>query len=144
MRFVRLLCVGSLLVAGSAVLAQTPNPQPVGTMSELMMSMTHPAANEILLIVRRGGPEDDAEWRAVQRAAILLAESGNAMMMGGRALDQGNWITEARALVDVGAAAYRAAGERDGDALVALSEPLYASCVECHKQYRPDVHPPRP
>ena len=28
--------------------------------------------------------------------------------------------------------------------LVALSEPLYASCVECHKQYRPNVHPPRP
>ncbi len=144
MRFVGLLCVGSLLVAGSAVLAQTPNPQPVGTMSELMMSMTYPAANEILLITRRGGPQDDAEWRAVQRAAILLAESGNAMMMGGRAVDRGNWIREARALVDVGAAAYRAAGERDGDALVALSEPLYASCVECHKQYRPNVHPPRP
>lgn len=144
MRVIGLFCVGSLLVAGSAVLAQAPNPQPVGTMSELMMSMTHPAANEILLIARRGGPEDAAEWRAVQHAAILLAESGNVMMMSGRAMDRGNWIREARALVDVGAAAYRAAGERDGDALVALSERLYASCVECHKQYRPNVHPPRP
>ncbi len=143
MRVIGLLSVG-LLVAGSAVPAQVPTPQPVGTMSEVMMSMTYPAANEILLITRRGGPADEAQWRAVQRAAVLLGESGNVMMMSGRALDQGNWIREARSLVDVATAAYRAADERDGDALVALSEPLNASCVECHKQYRPNVHPPRP
>jgi hypothetical protein len=144
MRVIGLFCVGSLLLAGSAMLAQEPSPRPVGTMSELMMSMTYPAANEILLIVRRGGPQDDAEWRATQRAAVLLGESGNVMMMSGRAVDRGSWIREASALVDVATAAYRAAGERDGDALIALGEPLSASCVECHKQYRPDVHPPRP
>ena len=144
MRVIGLFCVGSLLLAGSAVLAQDPSPRPVGTMSELMMSMTYPAANDILLIARRGGPQDDAQWRAVQRAAVLLGESGNVMMMNGRAMNRGSWIREANALVDVATAAYRAAGERDGDALIALDEPLSASCVDCHKQYRPDVHPPRP
>ena len=48
MRVIGLFCVGSLLLAGSAVLAQAPNPQPVGTMSELMMSMTHPAGQRDL------------------------------------------------------------------------------------------------
>ena len=144
MRVIGLLCVGSLLLVVSTVPAQMPTPQPVGTMGELMMSMTHPAANEILLSAHRGGPETDSQWRAIQRAAVLLGESGNVMMMSGRALDQGNWIREARSLVDVATAAYRAAGDRDGNALVALSEPLSASCIECHKLYRPDVHPPRP
>ena len=144
MRVIGLLFAGSLLLAGSALMAQEPGPRPVGTMSELMMSMTYPAANDILLIVRRGGPQDDAEWRAVQRAAVLLGESGNVMMMSGRAMNRGSWIREANALVDVATAAYRAAGERDGAALIALGEPLSVSCVECHRQFRPNVHPPRP
>jgi hypothetical protein len=44
-------------------------------------------------------------------------------------------------LVDVGAAAYKAARARDAKALAALDEPLNASCVVCHRGYRPNVHP---
>ena len=51
------------------------------------------------------------------------------------------WEQASRALVDVGAAAYRAAGDRDVDALAALSSQLDASCVNCHTEYWPDVHP---
>ena len=43
--------------------------------------------------------------------------------------------------MDVGAAAYKAAGAKDAVALRALEAPLNASCVNCHKQYRPNVHP---
>ena len=140
MRTIGLLSIGLLSVAG-ATMAQAPEPQPVVTMAELMVSMTYPAANEILLAVARGGPKDDKEWAALQRSAVLLAESGNVLMTRGRARDQGDWMKDSRTLVDAGAAAYKAARAKDANALAALSEQLNTSCITCHKQYRPNVHP---
>lgn len=141
MRIIGLLFIGVIFAAG-VLRAQAPEPlQPVGTMSEFMVSVIYPAANDLLLFVHRGAPKDEKEWAAVQRSAILLAESGNLLMMRGRARDQGEWITDARMLVDVGAAAYKAARAKDANALLALDEPLNASCITCHKQYRPNVHP---
>jgi cytochrome c553 len=140
MRIIGLLAIGVVLVTGAAV-AQTPQGgQPVGTMSELMVSMVYPAANDLLLFAHRA-PRDDKEWAAAQRAAILLAESGNVLMMPGRTRDQGEWMKSARMLVDAGAAAYKAVRAKDANALLALDAPINASCVSCHKQYRPNVHP---
>ena len=142
MRIIGLLSIGVLLVAGAAF-AQAPQDQtqPVGTMMEIMASMVHPASNEILLTITRGGPQNDKEWAAVQKSAIQLAESGNLLMMRGRARDQGVWMRDSKALVDVGAAAYRAAKAKDANALAALSGQIDASCVNCHRAYRPNVHP---
>ena len=50
-------------------------------------------------------------------APFSLAESGNLLMMRGRARDQGEWMKDAKALVDVGAAAYKAAKAKDANAL---------------------------
>jgi mono/diheme cytochrome c family protein len=86
-------------------------------------------------------PKDDKEWTTVQRSAVLLAESGNVLMMRGRARDQGEWMKASRLLVDAGAAAYKAARAKDAKALAAVSEPLNASCIACHTRYRPNVHP---
>ncbi len=141
MRIIGLLSIGPLLVAG-ALTAQAPQPaQPVGTMMELMTSMVYPAANDLLLFAHRGAPKDDKEWMAVQRSAVLLAESGNVLMMPGRSRDQGEWLKNARLLVDAGAMAYKAARAKDANALLALDAPINASCIGCHKQYRPNVHP---
>lgn len=140
MRIVGLLSIG-LLVAAGAPVAQAPETQPIGTMSELMVSMVYPAANDLLLFVHRGAPKDDKEWAAAQRSAIVLAESGNVLMLRGRARDQGDWIKYSRMLGDAGAAAYKAARAKDANALRALDVPLNASCIACHKQYRPNVHP---
>jgi len=139
---IALLPVGFLLLAGATV-AQAPQDsfQPVATMTELMLSLIYPASNDILLFINRGAPKDDKEWAAVQRSAVVLAESGNLLMMRGRARDQNDWLKDAKMLVDVGAAAYKAARTKDLNALTALSGPLDMACVTCHKQYRPEVHP---
>jgi hypothetical protein len=142
MRNTRLLFVGVMLLAAGAVIAQAQEAaQPVGTMGDLMTSMVYPAANDLLLSIARGGPKDDKEWMAAQRSAVLLGESGNVLMMRGHARDQGDWMTNAKLLVDAGTAAYRAARAKDTNALAALEAPINASCVSCHKQYRPNVHP---
>ena len=137
-----LLFVGLTLTAAGAVITQAQDAaQPVGTMADVMTSMVYPAANDLLLSIARGGPKDDKEWMAAQRNAVLLGESGNVLMMRGRARDQGEWMKNAKMLVDAGAAAYRAARARDPNALAAVDAPINASCVSCHKQYRPNVHP---
>jgi mono/diheme cytochrome c family protein len=123
---------------------------PIDSMSDLMVSMVYPATNNILLSVYRGGPQDDADWASVQRSAVLLAESGNVLLMRGPAGDQGDWAKDAKALVDAGAAAYKAARAKDTRALLAVDQPINASCVNCHKQYRfnnssaPIAAPPHP
>lgn len=145
MRIIGLFFLGVLLVAGATVAqAQQEQTQPVGTMMELMASMIHPSSNDILLAITRGGPQNDKEWMAVQRSAVTLAESGNLLMMRGRARDQGEWMKGSKMLVDAGAAAYRAAKAKDANALAALSGQIDASCVNCHKAYRPNVHPKAP
>ena len=147
-----LVMVAALLIFGGRSLAraQATNVQPVGSMSDVMVSMVYPATNNILLSVYRGGPQSDADWASVQRSAVLLAESGNLLAMRGPAGDQGDWAKDAKALVDAGAAAYKAARAKDTRALLAVDQPINASCVNCHKQYRfnnssaPIAAPPHP
>src|SRR6202162_4428328 len=123
--------------------AQAPSEPfpPVVSVRQLMLDLIHPSSNDILLAIYRGGPKDEKDWAAVRRSAVTLAESGNMLMMRGRARDQGDWMKAAKLLVDAGNAAYKAAQAKDGSALAALAGAVDASCTTCHKQYRPNVFP---
>lgn len=125
------------------VFAQGPSESfpPVVSVKQLMLDLIHPSSNDILLAIYRGGPKDEKEWAAVRRGAVTLAESGNMLMMRGRARDQEDWMKDAKLLVDVGNSAYKAAQARDANALAGLAGALDASCTTCHKQYRPNVYP---
>jgi hypothetical protein len=114
--------------------------QAVATMRQLMVDLIHPASNDVLLFVARGGSDKEQDWATLRHSALTLAESGNVLTMR-RPGDQGDWMKDARMLADVGTAAYRAAQAKDLKALAALAEPLDASCTTCHKQYRPNVFP---
>ena len=109
------------------------------TMKQLMLDLIHPAANDILLIINRGGPADEKEWAAVRRSALTLAETGDRLSTRGP--DRGDWAKDSKLLSDAGAAAYRAAQSKDAKALAAVADSLDASCSTCHKQYRPNVFP---
>lgn len=123
--------------------AQSPSEifPPVATVRQLMLDLIHPSSNDILLAIFRGGPKDEKEWAAVRRSAVTLAESGNLLMMEGRARDQGDWVKDAKLLVDVGNSAYKAAQAKDNEALAGLAGAVDHSCTTCHKQYRPNVFP---
>jgi hypothetical protein len=123
--------------------AQSPSESfpPVATVRQLMLDLIHPSSNDILLAIYRGGPKEEKEWAAVRRSAVTLAESGNLLMMEGRARDQGDWMKDAKLLVDVGNSAYKAAQAKDGTALAGLAGAVDAACTKCHKQYRPNVFP---
>ncbi len=127
-----------IFIAGAAI-AQAPSFQPVGSMSQLMVNIIYPTS-DALFYIERTPPKTDVEWGLIRNQALMLAESGNLLMMPGRARDQGNWITDSKMLVDVGAAAYNLAGAKDMQGILDLNDRLNASCVVCHQQYRPDYH----
>ena len=127
----------TLLLLAGAALALAPAFQPVGTVSQIMISITYPTSDAIFY-VERNPPKTEKDWNDLQAQALTLAESGNLLMMGRRARDQGDWIKESQELVDVGAAAYKAALAKDLPAIVALNQRLNDACVACHQQYRPN------
>lgn len=128
-----------LLFLAGAVLAQAPAYQPVASVAQIMLAMSYPASDAIFY-VERNPPKNDNDWEALGRQGLLVAESGNLLMMPGRARDQGKWIDDARLMVQAGAAAFKAARAKDLQAVLALNSQLEASCVTCHQDYRPNYH----
>jgi hypothetical protein len=130
----------------AAALAQVPAPsssssqsapfQRVGSMSQLMVDIIYPTSDSVFYIGRQP-PKTEKEWNDFRGQALMLAEAGNLLMMEGRARDQDNWMKDSKMLVDVGAAAFKAAQAKNVDAILALNDQLYAACVTCHEKYRP-------
>ena len=129
MRFVALL----LLVMPA--LAQSPPFRPVATISEIMDAITLPYS-DALLYIQRNPPKSDWDWEVLQMQALMLAESGNLLMMKDRAKNQGEWMKDARMLVDAGIAAVKATRAKNMEAVLALNEKIVNSCVTCHKKFR--------
>jgi len=125
------------------VSSAAPSTARVGTMSELMILLIYPTSDAVFYISSRT-PTTDVEWGELQAKTLTLAESANLLMMPGRARDQGQWMKDARLMLDAGWAAFKAAKAKDAAALEALSDQLYESCVTCHKNYRPDYGKPKP
>jgi hypothetical protein len=127
-----------VIFVAAIALAQSPAPfQAVGNMSQLMIDVIYPTSDAIFY-VERTPPKNEQDWSVLRTNALTLAESGNLLMMGSRARDQGDWIKDAKMLVDAGNAAYKAARAKDLNAVVAVNDQLYAACVTCHQQYRPN------
>ena len=135
-----------LLVAG-ATLAQAPDgqtpppdaaiPKPtrVATMSELMVKIIYPTSDAVFYITTRT-PKDEIAWNDLQAKTLMLAESGNLLLLPIYARDQDRWMKDAKLMLDAGTAAFKAAKAKDLPALEALNDQLYESCVTCHQHYR--------
>ena len=80
-------------------------------------------------------PKTDEEWDQLKNQAAVLIESGNLLMLDGRALDKGDWFKFARAL--------SAAGQKTLDSIIAHDkEELFKNgsmmdtvCENCHLKY---------
>jgi len=135
------LFLAGLFLLAPAVFAQTPSDtpfQPVATMKQLMLDVIYPASNSVLLAINRD-PADEKEWADVRRGALMLAESGNLLIMRNRTAA---WVADARLLMEAGAAAYKAADAKDIRALALVADRIDASCTTCHKQFRPALFTP--
>jgi hypothetical protein len=82
-------------------------------------------------------PKTDEEWIGIENAAVTLAETGNLLMLEGRARDTGDWRTASQALTDSSMLVLKAAEAKDVTALLDSGEKIYEACVMCHDKYWP-------
>jgi hypothetical protein len=80
-------------------------------------------------------PETDEQWTAVRDAAAMVAESGNLLLMPGRARDQDDWAKHAHDLTKAAQAAIAAAEAKDKESLFTAGGDIYLVCTACHEQY---------
>ena len=124
----------------------TPPPpfRAAATTKELMDEVIEPAANVYWAAVgsvtdKHGtvetAPKTDDEWNAVRNAAMVVAESGNLLMIEPRVRDHGQWMALARGLVLAGEKARKAAQSRDKKAVFDVGAEVYQACVNCHSIY---------
>lgn len=106
-------------------------------MGDLMRLVIYPTSDAVFYISTRV-PKTDSEWSDLQAKTLMLAESGNLLMLPGLARDRERWIADSQLMLDAGAAAFKAAKQRDVAALEAVNDALYQSCVTCHRHYRPN------
>ncbi len=140
-----------LLILVTALYGCAPEPPPfeeVADLKQLMNSVIDPAAevywDAVGTIFDLDGTEEiapstDEEWQAVRNAAIVIAESGNLLMMEGRRRGGVEWIALSRALIEVGRKALEAAEEEDTAAVFDAGAEVYYACSRCHATYAPDT-----
>jgi hypothetical protein len=134
MRVLALLLAG----LGGVMIAQAPSPfQPVGNVSQIMIDIIYPAS-DALFYIEREPPKNDHDWNVIRGTALTLAESGNLLLMGGRARDQDRWVKDTKLMIDAGTAAFKAAQKKDMQAILDLNDQLSESCTTCHRHYRPN------
>jgi hypothetical protein len=81
-------------------------------------------------------PETDEEWAVIANSAAALVESGNLLLLGDRAVDDGDWVTITRALIQAGTTALTAAEAQDVDGILAIGVDINTTCDDCHAQYQ--------
>ena len=81
-------------------------------------------------------PKTDEEWTAVRNSAAVVAESGNLLMLPGRARDQ-EWMDFARKLIDTANETLQAAEAKDAETLFTAGSDMYLVCAACHEKYLP-------
>jgi hypothetical protein len=127
---------GLLLVAALAAQAQAPTFQPVGTVRQVMLGIVKPTS-DVVFKFQFDPPKTDEEWTTLQNNALNLAEAGNLLLLPGRAKDQGEWVKNAKALIDTGSQAFKASNAKDAKALETIGDKIDETCESCHAKYLP-------
>ena len=133
LRTALIVTAGAMCAAAAATAQQNADEAPA-TVKQVMVTMTVPSSDAIFSAASEP-PTDDEQWLAVRKSAVMLAESGNLLMTGGRAKDNTAWMEMAREMVKQAEAALKAVEARNGDALAQAGDDIYLTCEACHARY---------
>ena len=121
-----------------------PAAAPVASVKQIMAAITGPAAaavyNSVGTVVSVDGiketaPQNDAEWAALGNQAAALVESGNLLLVPGRAIDNGDWVKMTQDFIEKSKVAMKAADSKSTDAVLSAGSDLNVTCDNCHARY---------
>ena len=164
MRFVVTALVLLLAACASASTAGLPDPEPMGSLAQVMRGILFPNSN-ILFDVQSIDPANPppaaagggatanfsgiySGWQMVENAAIALGEAANLIVIPGRRCENGrdvplsepNWAQFTQQLKDAADVALVAARASDQAAASDATNDIAEACYVCHEVYR-DVEP---
>ncbi|HVS61981.1 MAG TPA: hypothetical protein VMT85_00630 [Thermoanaerobaculia bacterium] len=116
---------------------ELPAPAPlsaVASVRQIMDAMVIPSSAAIWDVAREA-PADDEAWSRLAHLAVQLAESGNLLLIGERAIDDEVWRQTAILLRDGGAQALAAIEARNVEGVVEAGNALIDSCEICHERH---------
>jgi hypothetical protein len=145
-----LLALVSLLNCAAPPAKAPPPYRAVATLEEVMHGMVIPNAQTVwqsvgMVNTAKGmeefQPKTEDDWIRVEAAAVTLTESGNLLMMDGRAKDNAKWMELCQGLVKAGESVHQAAKKRDPSELFTRGGDLFDACQACHFTYRFEKDP---
>ena len=166
MRFVVTALVLLLAACASASTAGLPDPEPMGSLAQVMRGILFPNSN-ILFDVQSVDPANpppaaaaagggatanfsgiSSGWQMVENAAIALGEAANLIVIPGRRCENGrdvplsepNWAQFTQQLKDAADVALVAARASDQAAASDATNDIAEACYVCHEVYR-DLEP---
>lgn len=147
---------GCLLHAGCSERSPTPAAAPVAASfdtsidtRQLMSWVIDPSSKVVFgavatIVTEQGEeqvqPRTDEEWNTIRNHAAMLLESGNLLLLEGRARssqiqDLQDWNAKARAMSAAARTAIDATDVKDPEALFNASGDIYQTCTDCHEKY---------
>jgi hypothetical protein len=136
--------VSSLLLTASAVPQQPARPQPpkleaVAETRLLMEGLAHSNYRGLERLLRQK-PEDVEDWAFIRGQALLIAETGNLLMIRPpRNPGEVAWMDRAAGLRTAATRLARAAGDSDYPKSRAAFVAVADSCNRCHQTFRVPV-----
>jgi hypothetical protein len=130
--------------ASQPSVAATAAYNPAVSLNEIMVYVVDTHANEIWDAAMKP-PATEEEWKALNRAAVVLAASGGLTQVSGNAPNdqqwtaQKDWANHSQSLAAAGIAAVQAVRDRNHDELSKAGDQLVRTCIGCHREYRLDV-----
>ena len=82
-------------------------------------------------------PKTDEEWATLQNNALSLVETGNLLLLPGRTKDNGEWTKHAKAPVETGSQAFKAANAKEAKALEVIGNKIDGTCDTRRAKYLP-------
>jgi hypothetical protein len=142
--------IGFIIASGRTAQVEAAAPPapalpPVASVKQIMAGIVTPAAyvvfDSVSTIVDAKGvqenqPRTDEEWARVGANAAVLIESANMLLIGNRAVDQGDWVKRAKAMADAGQTALKAAEAKSPEGILEAGEIINQSCDNCHQKYQ--------
>lgn len=131
------------LIAAALILAAAA---PAPAVKEMMKTVVDPESTLLFTIGGEADPANDpppklsaARWGEAAAAAAKLEASAVSLQAPGALKDRGLWLTEARKMATLSAAAQAAAKAHDGAKLSQAANDLSDVCSACHAKYKPQT-----
>lgn len=129
------------LIAAALILAAAA---PTPSVKAVMKTVVDPQSTLLFTIGGEADPANDpppkltaARWAEAAAAAGKLEASGVSLQAPGALKDKGLWLTEAKKMATLAAAAEAAAKAHDGAKLSQAANDLSDVCSACHAKYKP-------